>query len=210
MISVEQIQAARALLSWTQKDLAKASKISLNTINNIERRILVPRVTSINKIQKTLEEAGIEFTEGNGVKQSLEKINTKILEGKDSLFNLWQDILNDLDQGDERLLYAIDEKKFLKFEKTRFGKVMQTFAKRRIKGKILSLIGSREYPDLSSEYMWLREEDYSSVPYIVYGNKTALILWEPVLRILIIQNSNITQSYRERFFHLWNNAIKPY
>lgn len=64
MITPAQIRAARALLGWHQSDLAKAAGVSLNTLNNLERDAVDARSSTVNAIQRALEQAGIEFIEG--------------------------------------------------------------------------------------------------------------------------------------------------
>ncbi|MBP9868706.1 MAG: helix-turn-helix transcriptional regulator, partial [Alphaproteobacteria bacterium] len=43
MIVLTQIKAARALLGWTQENLAKVAKLSLPAVNNLERGLTTPR-----------------------------------------------------------------------------------------------------------------------------------------------------------------------
>ena len=68
MLQAAQIRAARALLAWRQDDLAKASKTGLATIARIEQREgpAQGQVSTIIRIQKALERAGIRFTEDDG------------------------------------------------------------------------------------------------------------------------------------------------
>ena len=66
MISVRQVKAARALLAWSQSDLAKASRVSVPTIARLEAvdGELGGRPETVEKIRKALEKAGAEFTNG--------------------------------------------------------------------------------------------------------------------------------------------------
>lgn len=61
-----QMKAARALLGWTQDDLAEHSGVSGVTVKNIERGTTDPRVTTMTAILLAFDDAGIEFLE-NGV-----------------------------------------------------------------------------------------------------------------------------------------------
>ena len=61
MISTRQIRAARALLGWTQADLAAKAGISLTTLNVIERDKSNPLSSSMNAIEHALTGAGIVF-----------------------------------------------------------------------------------------------------------------------------------------------------
>ena len=68
MMVASQIRAARALLRWSAHELATASGVSWTTIQRMEASEGVPPATArnIEKIQKTLEAAGVIFIEENG------------------------------------------------------------------------------------------------------------------------------------------------
>jgi len=68
MLTSEQVRAARALLRWEQKDLAKASKVSLPSIQRLETKPgpLAAQERTIAAIRAALESAGVIFVEGNG------------------------------------------------------------------------------------------------------------------------------------------------
>jgi transcriptional regulator with XRE-family HTH domain len=61
-----QCRAARALLKWTQNDLATKSGASDATIRNFENERSIPQIGTRFLLQKTLEEAGVEFIAENG------------------------------------------------------------------------------------------------------------------------------------------------
>jgi len=63
MIISDQIRIARVALRWSTNTLASKSGVSISTIKRIEAVNGVPTCTKPNlmAIQKTLEEAGIEF-----------------------------------------------------------------------------------------------------------------------------------------------------
>ena len=65
-ITREQCRAARALLDWSQPDLAEASGLSRETIANLERGARVPHPRNLAAIQAALEAAGVEFIDANG------------------------------------------------------------------------------------------------------------------------------------------------
>jgi predicted transcriptional regulator len=65
MTTPAQIRAARALLDWTQADLAAKASISPTSINTIEREKGDPKRSTLNAIRRALEEAGVEFTDGD-------------------------------------------------------------------------------------------------------------------------------------------------
>jgi transcriptional regulator with XRE-family HTH domain len=60
-----QIRAARALLGWSQATLAQVAGTSLATLQRIEQNegVVKGNFSTILKIQRALEEAGIRFTD---------------------------------------------------------------------------------------------------------------------------------------------------
>ena len=68
MISVRQMKAARALLAWSQGDLAAASGISEPTIARLESTDgpVGGRAETAQALVVALEKAGVEFIPENG------------------------------------------------------------------------------------------------------------------------------------------------
>jgi transcriptional regulator with XRE-family HTH domain len=67
-VSIRQIKAARALLGWSQDQLAAAAKVSIPTIKRLEARdgLLGGRADTGERIEAALRKAGVEFIDGNG------------------------------------------------------------------------------------------------------------------------------------------------
>jgi len=67
-VSIRQIKAARALLDWSQQQLAIAADVSLPTIKRLEAQDgpLGGRSDTGRKIEAALEKAGAEFITENG------------------------------------------------------------------------------------------------------------------------------------------------
>ena len=68
MITSAQCRAARALLKWTQDDLAGRSGISPLAINKFEVGKTSPHVATLKVLRETFEAAGIEFIDDSGLK----------------------------------------------------------------------------------------------------------------------------------------------
>ena len=68
MISVRQMKAARALVAWSQGELAAASGVSEPTIARLESEDgpIGGRAETGKKLIAALEEAGVEFIKENG------------------------------------------------------------------------------------------------------------------------------------------------
>ena len=65
-ISVEQCRAARAMLGWSQGDLADAATVSRTTVVDFERGVRTPHRNNLDAIRRAFENAGIEFIPENG------------------------------------------------------------------------------------------------------------------------------------------------
>jgi predicted transcriptional regulator len=67
-VSIRQIKAARALLAWSQDDLAGAAKVSIPTIKRLEALdgFVGGRIETAEKIVSALTSAGVEFIDENG------------------------------------------------------------------------------------------------------------------------------------------------
>jgi transcriptional regulator with XRE-family HTH domain len=67
-VSIRQIKAARALLAWSQEELAAAAKVSVPTIKRLEAQDgpLGGRSDTGGKIRSALEAAGVDFIDENG------------------------------------------------------------------------------------------------------------------------------------------------
>ena len=72
MACARQIRAARALLGWSQQDLADRAALSLNAVVRLETGKADTRLSTLTAIQKALVNSGIEFlpaaAKGEGVR----------------------------------------------------------------------------------------------------------------------------------------------
>jgi predicted transcriptional regulator len=68
LITTRQIKAARALLGWSQSDLARHSNISEPTVARLEAidGELGGREGTVKKIRMAIEAAGVDFIDENG------------------------------------------------------------------------------------------------------------------------------------------------
>lgn len=60
---VAQVRAARALLGWSQADLAKAAKVHRVTVIDFEASKRVPHEATLDAFERALISAGVRFTE---------------------------------------------------------------------------------------------------------------------------------------------------
>ena len=65
-VTSAQVKMARAALNWTVRDLAEATGLHRNTINNVEVGRYAGDPDTLQKIEKVLVSAGVEFIAENG------------------------------------------------------------------------------------------------------------------------------------------------
>jgi predicted transcriptional regulator len=72
MISSRQIRAARALLGWSQQELADRAVISVNALARLESGKVDSKSSTVRAIQNALSRAGVDFIQpgefGEGVR----------------------------------------------------------------------------------------------------------------------------------------------
>lgn len=73
MLTPAQLRAARALVGWSREDLAKSSGVGANTTKDFEINGSDPKLGTVQKWRRALEQAGVEFideteTGGPGVR----------------------------------------------------------------------------------------------------------------------------------------------
>jgi transcriptional regulator with XRE-family HTH domain len=91
-IGARQIKAARALLDWSQDDLARATNLSIATIRKLELGYISPRSSTTGVLRQALEEAGIEFTDADGVRRRQEEI--RIYHGAHGCMSFLEDVVS--------------------------------------------------------------------------------------------------------------------
>jgi predicted transcriptional regulator len=66
MIKPAQCRAARALLDWSQQELASHAAVGIVTVHQLEAGLSQPRHATLDVIRRALEAAGVEFIDENG------------------------------------------------------------------------------------------------------------------------------------------------
>jgi len=66
MITPAQSRAARALIGWTQQELADRARVGVVTVRQFEAGNIEPRRATLDVIERALQSAGVEFIDENG------------------------------------------------------------------------------------------------------------------------------------------------
>lgn len=206
-ITTAQIRGARGILNWSQSDLAERTGISSTSIGSIENGQSTPRASTLQTIRKTFETAGIEFIGLDGVRLRSGDIRT--YKGKDGLIDFYEDIYQTVkDYKGDILVSNVDERLFVKY----LGDFADTHIERMkslpdIRYKILVREGDDYAPGSDyAEYRGIPTELFSSVPFYVYADKLATIVFESELTVIVMDYPAIANAYRTQFADMWQRA----
>lgn len=218
MITPAQLRAARGLLDWTRSELAKASGLSAETIKNIEHGIYTPQENTIAAIVNAFATHHVEFTEHDGVRRNTETVT--IFQGNDGFKRFMDDVYKAANEpsaaiGGDKPIYVsnVDDRLFVEH----LGHYAQVHVDRmnKLKNvKICVLTGEKDFyqaPETDYiEYRWSGHENNVSVPFYVYGDKFAILIFKENSdpRIVVISSPLVARTYREQFEVLWRDGQK--
>ncbi len=205
-ISSKQLRAARAMLGWSQQDLADKAIVSVEAIKKYELGTTRPRQKTIEAIRVTFEKAGLEFTP-TGVQ---ERDNLVIVyKDKPGYAQFFDDVYETAKTTDEEfLVLGVDEKKFLEaHEKAGLGSRHRE-RMRALNKVAYRIILSQSDPNVyGAEYARYRRvpDDAVSldVPFYIYGDKLAIILWTENPQIIVVNDPLLTKAYKQQFEFIW-------
>jgi transcriptional regulator with XRE-family HTH domain len=209
MIEPRQIRAARALLNWSQSNLADASGVAVSSIKNIENNLTVARKDTIEDIRNALERAGVEFTLDGGVRPH--KPEVTILTGREGFKKFFDVVYEEIKDGGEIYGSGVDEAQVGRatggYGQVHIDRVSKI--KDKVTGKFLLLDGDTNVMAASyCEYRWLQKEYYESTHFYIFNQKVAIIsiFSDDDILIVIHDIPRLSEYYKKLFFKLWNDA----
>lgn len=208
MISVGQIKAARGLLEWNQTDLAEASGLHLNAINNVERRHGIPRGETIALIQKAFEDKGIRFKGLTGVELVQESLEIKKYTGKDLIKVMTDDVLRTMTKPEDELIAILPDEQPFGQDKKNNDRYYAVQKKIGFQHRMILSKPDAEYYMEDKFVRYLPETILGTISYQVYGDKFVIINWN-VPEMVMIRSETLALSFRNQFEYLWQQA-KPH
>jgi transcriptional regulator with XRE-family HTH domain len=205
-----QIRAARALLDWSQEDLAGASNLSIATIRKLELGHISPRGKTTGALRHALENAGLEFLEPDGVRHRPGDI--LIFQGQEGIRSFYDDIYQTMHKkGGEVVVVLASEIPFNKaLGEYRFRHYERMIAIKEATFVSCIVTEDRETLPATSycECRWISKHYVNSVPFYVYDDKYAIIVFDcdPSPKITVIQSRVVAEAFREQFHSMWDKA----
>ena len=201
-ITGKQITAARAILGWTQQELADRAGSGVSTVASFEKGHRDTKTDTKEAIIGTLQEAGIEFLD-SGVQ--FKPSRYEVFEGPDCYLRILDDIYYTLkDNPDEALFYCSDDRlsSGVTVEKELFI--------RRAGIRMRSIIEEGNtfirYP--LSEYRYIPKRYFNNHLTVTYGNKVAL-LFDINERAFVLENRQYAENQRNQFELIWSLHKQP-
>lgn len=206
MVTLSQIKAARALLGWTQETLAAAAKLSLPSINNLERGLYSPRPETHAAIVTALETAGIEFTEQNGIRLRQKDHDVLTLSGPSFIRDLDADILAVLQSPEDEIVgCSYDDRKWMEYGSVTNPVYVKARQEKKWKERFLIPETANFITSPPASYRMLPPLLFGRMNYEIYGDKLALIEWD-AMRVTLIRNTHIAELFKKQFNFLWQQA----
>lgn len=214
IITPAQCRAARALLNWSQPELAERCDIHVQTISNFEKETSSPSKTTLEKISLILQSANIEFLGQDGVRQRTSTMTSHI--GQAGYWDFYEDVYKTIkEEGGEIFVCNVMEDIFTKWltkERTLIHKNRMRDLLNRIKidFRILIMEGDTHFaiPEAAT-YRWTQKERFADIPYYIYGKKVAIILFEENdVNVHVINNPKVAAAFKKQFIVLWDQSIE--
>ncbi len=213
MPTLEQIRAARALIGWSQSDLADHADLSQTGIARIENGTNQPNSTTIEKIRAAFDKVDIEFIDNSGVKKRTSEVRT--LRGTDGFKAFLDDIYEVAKtEGGELCLHnAKPENWYDLVDKDWYHSI---HAKRMIEIKdnikVKITAGEGDWTFIGSEfaeYRWFPKKLFNDQSIYAYGPKLAFISFNKNdSTIQILDNREFSEGFRVLFNSAWEHIAK--
>lgn len=208
IINYRQIRAARALLDWSQTDLAEAADIATSSIKNIESDASSARRETIAQIHDAFVSNGIEFLPHSGVRLKTDVVD--VFEGRAATPALLDSIFQNASasQMPEVCIIGLDES----FSVETDGAVLlaqhiERLKRAGIRERILICEGDRHFLNDKDSYRWLPKNYFTrSAPIYIYGDKVAVHTGSLRRKTIIIEARAFAQHLRSLFELLWDKA----
>lgn len=210
MITIRQIDAGLALLGINRSDLATALGLNKSTLNAYFTGQSAIPSSRLGEIQTWLENAGVVFTEHEGVK--LNKADVVRYEGSQGFVSFMTDVMESARHTPnfEMCISNVDEHdwennlplEFAEHYRAQMSKV------KNLRSRVLVKEGDDFHTAKGfAEYRAVPSNIFSEEAcFYAYGDKLALITFhEGSVQILVLNNKQFTDSYKVMFNAIWNN-----
>ncbi len=206
MITAKQIRAARALLGWSQQDLADAVNLSKPTIVDAEKTGHQSRPETLGQITGVFEDRGLEFMVG-GVRERDDLFS--IIEGEDCALKLLDKAHNLLrdKRGEEILYYGASQER----SSNEIIKKSIEIKEAGLTSRFLIKSNDTNIMEDIIQYRWMPDKLWlDSDAKTIFGDIVAYVItWQVNPKILILKDKRLADAERKIFNFVWDISAKP-
>jgi transcriptional regulator with XRE-family HTH domain len=208
-INSRQIKAGRALIDWSQEDLAEATNLAVATIRKIESGHLSPRHSTMTAIKDVLEKQKIEFTPSSGMRLRDNDIMT--IEGEDSYFQLLEDIAHTFRNKSGEVLFLYADSSVSNPDEL---VATNRLRKMGIKWRLISAEDNSYFHYPLDNYRLIPKQFFKRNIQLIYDNKVALATevdhpTNITKKIIVIESPAVAEAHRHLFNFIWESCRKP-
>ena len=212
MIDYRQIRAARALLNWSQADLARASGLATSSVKNIESESGSARKETLEQVFDAFDENGLEFMPGFGVR--LKNHIVTVHDDKHATTALLDDIYTHAQTAAERqvCIIGLDETFSVETDGAQLlTNHIDRLTKAGIRERILICEDDARFLNAPDCYRWLPRQYFTrSAPIYIYGDRIAIHSGSLKRRTVILEQKALAVHLRMLFALLWDKvSIAP-
>ena len=209
-ITGAQCRAARALLNWSQPELAERAGFNVTTIIRFESGNGINNAT-MRKLVHALGEGGVRFTEDEGVKRSVTGL--RHFSGKEGFWEFYEELYKAACDGGEICLFNGVSELVLKWLGERNRRVhvkrMQEI-KDRYRFRIIvehgdSVCFGADY----CEYRWFPPDLFNDKTVYVFGSKVGFVNFDnDNVHVILLDQAEIAQTQRLLFDLAWDHVAE--
>ena len=211
MIDFRQIRAARALLNWSQADLARAAGMAASSVKNIESETSTARRDSLGLIHNAFDCNGVEFLPSSGVRFKNQIV--AVHDGKRATTELLDSIYAHVQTSPDRevCIIGLDETFSVETDGAQMlANHIERLTKAGVKERILICEGDTRFLNAPESYRWLPPQYFTrNAPIYVYGDRIAIHSGSLKRRTVILEQKALAQHMRMLFSLLWDHASLP-
>jgi len=177
----------------------------------VENNVKYFMAASPESLMKDLEEKKKELEEVmpdliSLSKNRVRKAKAEIYQGKEGIKFILKDIIK---QGKDYLVFG-EEGQFQKMLPIESEQFMVKIEEAGIKEKVLVKEGKKVVKSKNSRFKYVPKKYFSPSTTVVYANKVAIIVWSEPSIIILIENKEISDSYRSYFYLLWRMKFSEF
>lgn len=213
MPTIEQIRAARALIGWSQGELADQAGLSQTGIARIENGTNQPNSTTIGKIKDAFDNADIEFIGDSGVKKRTGEVRTlKNVNGFRSFINNVYDIAKN--EGGKIYVFNSHHTNFYKWcggeEWYKMHAQRMAAIADNIDMRVIVAEEDNQFIGSSfAQYRWFPKDLWNDQTIYAYGDYLAFLNFlEDDVRVMILKQPKFAEGFRVLFDIAWNDVAK--